>query len=98
MMMEQKRVIREHFFFYGHVQGVGFRYRAMQAARSCDVTGYVRNRGDGSVELEEEGTPRAIEEMLRLIERGRWISIDRIVRCTIPVEGSRRFEYRDEYW
>jgi acylphosphatase len=41
--------------FSGHVQGVGFRYTAMNIAQSYDVTGYVRNLADGGVEMVVEG-------------------------------------------
>ena len=97
-MAEERKIIRQHIFFYGQVQGVGFRYRAMHAARSCDVTGFVRNCGDGSVEMEAEGTIEAIDMVIQMIERGRWIDIERMVRHEIPPEGSRSFEYRDDAW
>jgi acylphosphatase len=41
--------------FTGTVQGVGFRYTAMRIARRYDVTGYVSNLPDGSVECVVEG-------------------------------------------
>jgi len=47
--------IREHIIFHGRVQGVGFRYQAMYAARSFDLTGWVENLPDGSVEMEVRG-------------------------------------------
>ena len=39
----------------GVVQGVGFRFFAMQLARDYGLAGWVRNREDGSVEVEAEG-------------------------------------------
>jgi acylphosphatase len=39
----------------GVVQGVGYRYFAMQLARDYGLAGWVRNREDGSVEVEAEG-------------------------------------------
>ena len=39
----------------GRVQGVGFRYHVTQHAREKDITGYVRNLWDGSVEVVAEG-------------------------------------------
>lgn len=41
--------------FDGRVQGVGFRYTAMNIAQSYDVVGYVRNMPDGRVEMVVEG-------------------------------------------
>jgi len=48
--------VRARAVFHGHVQGVGFRYTARQVASGYDVTGYVENEPDGSVELVAEGT------------------------------------------
>ncbi|MBR6351839.1 MAG: acylphosphatase, partial [Firmicutes bacterium] len=42
-------IIRRHIVFYGWVQGVGFRWRARNAAQAVGVTGWVRNEYDGSV-------------------------------------------------
>ena len=44
-----------HFTVYGRVQGVGFRYQTFYWAKRHDVTGFVRNRQDGSVEIEAYG-------------------------------------------
>lgn len=49
-------MVRKHYRFTGRVQGVGFRYRAKHAASGMCVTGWVRNEGDGSVEMEVQGT------------------------------------------
>ena len=46
--------IRKHIYFYGRVQGVGFRYYAVQKANQLGLTGWVRNLSDGSVEMEVE--------------------------------------------
>jgi len=47
---------RSTCIFSGQVQGVGFRYSAMNLARGYDVVGYVRNLPDGRVELVMEGS------------------------------------------
>jgi acylphosphatase len=49
----------------GEVQGVGFRYRALQAARSLGLTGFVRNKTDCSVEIVAEGSETALEKLER---------------------------------
>ena len=45
----------------GRVQGVGFRAAAVDAALDCAVTGWVRNRSDGSVEAFAQGAPGAVD-------------------------------------
>jgi len=44
-------MIRHRIHFFGNVQGVGFRYTTCSVARGFDVTGFVRNCSNGSVEL-----------------------------------------------
>ena len=39
-------IVRKHIYFSGQVQGVGFRYRAKNAARANDLTGWVDNLYD----------------------------------------------------
>ena len=48
----------------GVVQGVGFRYAMAAQARLLGITGWVRNRRDGSVEAVIAGDAPQIEEML----------------------------------
>ncbi len=50
-MAKQQHILR----FTGSVQGVGFRYTACRAAGEYEVTGFVRNCRDGSVECVVEG-------------------------------------------
>jgi acylphosphatase len=47
----------------GVVQGVGFRYFVLREARALGLTGYARNRGDGSVEVVAEGGTAALSEL-----------------------------------
>jgi acylphosphatase len=50
--------------YTGTVQGVGFRWRAVDAARGLAVTGYVKNLADGRVELVAEGARGDVERLL----------------------------------
>jgi acylphosphatase len=61
-------VHHEIAFFSGRVQGVGFRYAALQVAREFEVSGYVCNLPDGRVQLEAEGDPQEIGAFLTAVE------------------------------
>lgn len=63
-------IIARRFIVRGRVQGVGFRYFAIRAARECGVVGTVRNMADGSVEAIAEGEPDRIAEFRRKLEHG----------------------------
>lgn len=54
----------------GRVQGVGFRNFTRRTARRLGVTGWVRNEPDGSVQLEAEGSPDDLEELVDAVHEG----------------------------
>ena len=54
----------------GDVQGVGYRYTMRMVAREVGVTGWVRNRRDGSVEAEVEGSDAQVDEVLAWMAEG----------------------------
>ncbi|HEY4041895.1 MAG TPA: acylphosphatase [Rhodopila sp.] len=54
----------------GRVQGVGYRAWMMHKATELGISGWVRNRADGSVEALIAGEVAAVEEMARLCRRG----------------------------
>lgn len=60
--------LHEVVTFTGRVQGVGFRYAALQLAREFEVAGFVRNLTDGSVRLEVEGTRAEIDGLVSAVE------------------------------
>ena len=81
--------------FCGQVQGVGFRYRARYAAEGLGVTGWVRNEWDGTVQMEAQGTEKQINQLLKMINQGSYVRIDRIDTKLIPaVESERGFHVR----
>jgi acylphosphatase len=54
----------------GRVQGVGFRYYAQEHAAGLGLRGYVRNCGDGSVEIHAEGGLEDLKTFLLRLEKG----------------------------
>lgn len=63
----------------GIVQGVGFRAWAQRQAQRLEVSGWVRNRDDGNVELLLEGGEEAVSEMITLLHEGpRAAMVDRV--------------------
>ena len=54
----------------GTVQGVGFRYYTVRAAARFNVNGWVRNKSDGSVQLECEGPEENVISFLNWLEQG----------------------------
>jgi acylphosphatase len=59
-----------HLVIHGHVQGVGFRYFAVREAQRLELTGVVRNRADGAVEVEAEGDRPSLERLVETLRAG----------------------------
>jgi acylphosphatase len=54
----------------GHVQGVGFRWFVVDAARREGVSGWVKNLPDGRVEVFAEGDADSVTRVERAVRRG----------------------------
>ncbi|MBP1710493.1 MAG: acylphosphatase [Deltaproteobacteria bacterium] len=59
-----------HVYISGRVQGVFFRAETQRAAVCLQLTGWVRNTEDGSVEAVFEGEDRDIDKMLAWCQTG----------------------------
>lgn len=90
-------MIRYHIVLRGMVQGVGLRYFAYCSARYFDITGWVRNCPDGSVELEVQGERECILEFIDRLGNGNgYFSIEDMSVSnidTIEYENSFRIKY-----
>ncbi len=83
-------MLRKRIVFHGWVQGVGFRYRAIQAANLYGVTGWVKNNMDDSVTMEIQGTQDQIDQVIMTLEHARFISIERMDITDLPLEEDEK--------
>ncbi len=65
--MGQKRI---HLVVRGRVQGVYFRASAQREARQLGLTGWVKDRSDGSVEMVVEGEEDQVKDLLSWAQHG----------------------------
>lgn len=83
---------RAHVWVSGRVQGVNFRWRTTEAARSRGLAGWVRNLADGRVEAVFEGDREALEAMVDWCRRGpRLARVDDVEVRWEPAEGLEGF-------
>ena len=87
----ETRQVRAH----GRVQGVGWRDACVRRARALGVTGWVRNRVDGSVEAMLQGSPERLDNLCDWLRDG--VPAARVDRLDVaPVQPpSVRFDRFD---
>ncbi|MEQ5774812.1 MULTISPECIES: acylphosphatase [unclassified Thalassospira] len=80
----------------GRVQGVWYRAWTVEQARKRGLTGWVRNRRDGTVEAVFCGAPSVVQSMLNAAQQGpENARVDRIHEEAVPiVEDLSGFEKR----
>lgn len=86
--------IRKHIVFYGRVQGVGFRYYAVNKANQLGLTGWVKNLPDGTVEMEVQGEEPLIDQLIIFLQNRTYIWIEKLDARSIPLIEESGFEER----
>lgn len=71
-----------HALVSGQVQGVWFRQSTRQRARALGLTGWVRNRRDGRVEVWAQGPPEAVDALVDWL----WVGPPRAVVMGVESE------------
>lgn len=82
-------MIRKHIIAHGRVQCVGLRFTVTGFAKKYNVTGWVRNLYDGTVEMEVQGLDHRVELFLQELSSdqpggNRFIRIDKLDITNIP--------------
>lgn len=87
-------LVRKRILVGGRVQGVGFRYFTSSVGRNLGLVGQVRNEPDGTVLIEVEGDPIAVEQFLLQVQQGP--ALARVTTCEVedlpPGSGLSAFE------
>lgn len=88
-------VVRRRVEVRGRVQGVFFRETTRREAARHGVTGWVRNRPDGTVEAVFEGDPDSVDALVAWTRHGpRSARVEAVAVFPEPPEGLERFAVR----
>lgn len=90
--MKEKQLYKIHI--RGYVQGVGFRYSAVRAAKRYAIRGFVKNMPDGSVYIEAEGSVRDMKDFIEWCKNGPGY-VESVTADTFPPANYK--DFRVEY-
>ncbi len=72
----------------GEVQGVGYRYFVVRQSQNFQVTGFVKNLQDGSVEIQAEGEEEEVKRFLQACSvKEAWRRVEEMKVEWRPAEG-----------
>jgi acylphosphatase len=78
----------KHYLVRGRVQGVGYRYFALDAAERLGVKGFVRNLYSGEVEVHAEADEVTLKLFRQELERGPRLSqVTQVVESDLAASG-----------
>jgi len=84
-----------HLFVRGMVQGVWFRASTEQEARRRELTGWVRNCADGSVEIHAEGPAEPLAAFIEWCRKGPPLArVEQVDIDWVDPAGMTTFEIR----
>jgi acylphosphatase len=79
----------------GRVQGVGFRYSALQKAKEHQIKGYIKNLYDGSVLIEAEGEETDLDHFILWCHRGPFSArVDNVIQIAGTVKNYSAFSVK----
>lgn len=94
----EESLTRWHIVFRGEVQFVGFRYTARRLAKQLELTGWVKNLEDGTVEAEAQGSVSKLRKWIVALKSQPYIHIAGFsVQEIAPEPHETRFSVHDLY-
>jgi acylphosphatase len=88
MNSEASALARLHATVEGRVQGVSFRYFVSEQAQRLGLSGWVRNRYNGNVEVMAEGSRYALEKLLTALHQGPAMAqVTNVAAVWLPASG-----------
>lgn len=89
------KIIAIQIQVFGRVQGVGFRYYTQQKALELGITGFVKNKPDGSVFIEAEAEETKLNEFLMWCHAGpAWAKVQEVKFQELPSLGYSKFDIK----
>jgi acylphosphatase len=80
---------------HGRVQGVFYRQSTRTEAQRLGLTGFTRNNPNGTVTIEAEGSPEALDALEMWCQQGPPAArVDKVEATPGPVHGYTVFEVR----
>lgn len=79
-------IVRKHIIFSWKGPRGWFRYHSTYKAENLGLTGWVRNCYDGSVEMEVQGDPNKINDLLLYLQAQRFVQIEEMDEKKIPLQ------------
>lgn len=87
---QKKETVR--LFVHGFVQGVSYRRWLQNEAEEREISGWVRNRTDGSVEALLHGDPRQVDDLVRACRHGPALArVDKVHSEPAEYDGIENF-------
>ena len=79
----------------GKVHGVGFRFSCMEAAYQFGVTGFVRNKSDGTIYVEAEGPEENLNPFIEWCHKGpTWAKVTKVEVESGDLKNFKSFEIK----
>lgn len=60
------------------VQGVSFRYYSRRKARELNLSGFVKNKPDGTVKIVAEGEEKDLKELIEWCQNGSGYTVEKV--------------------